>query len=96
MTEEIKTTTEVPAIKPRRKPGRKPKPKLAPAPKVDKFAGLTARKCCDACTAERCVISTVAACKHPFTSGDSGCGPVTMKNREEARKYIRIKELEAA
>ena len=102
MTEAIHTTTEAPAIKaPRKKPGRKPKPKLALVPKVDnfgikmdKFAGITARKCCDACTPEHCVISTVNVCKHPYLTGDSGCGPITMANRIKAKKLIKHQEIE--
>lgn len=93
MTEAIEPITEVPAA-PRRKPGRKPKPKLALVPKPDKFAGITARKCCDACTADRCVISTVGVCKHPYLTGDAGCGPTTMKNRIEARKIIKRQEID--
>jgi hypothetical protein len=47
-------------------------------------------KCPDACTPERCVISTVALCKHPATSADQGCGPITMENRREALKALGI------
>jgi hypothetical protein len=46
--------------------------------------------CPKVCTAERCVISTVAVCKHPHKSGNDGCGPITMANRAAACKYLGI------
>jgi hypothetical protein len=52
------------------------------------LSGMTVSDCCSACTAERCVISTVAVCKHPYKSGVSGCGPITMANRVAAIKYL--------
>lgn len=53
------------------------------------FAGMTPRACPAACTAERCVVSTVNICKHPSLTADSGCGPVTLRNRERARRYLK-------
>jgi hypothetical protein len=52
------------------------------------FLGLTATQCPTACTAARCVISTVAQCKHPLKSSDDGCGPITLCNRVAARKFL--------
>ena len=60
------------------------------------FAGMTrptndtAAKCPAACTAQCCIISTVAICKHPCMSGDEGCGPVTLANRAKARAFLGI------
>ncbi|WP_316196858.1 hypothetical protein [Bradyrhizobium sp. SZCCHNS3053] len=61
------------------------------------FTGITrpeapdfVARCPAACTAERCVISTVGVCKHPYLSPDEGCGPITMANRNEARKLLGI------
>ena len=53
------------------------------------LAGISASKCPVACTEKRCVISTVGVCRHPFLSSDNGCGPVTMANRDRARKLIK-------
>jgi len=47
-------------------------------------------RCCNACTEKHCVISTVAVCKHPCMSSDDGCGPVTLANRHEARRFLGI------
>ncbi|WP_316176256.1 hypothetical protein [Bradyrhizobium sp. SZCCHNRI1073] len=82
----------------RAKPVRKPRP-AAPADIVEPdqpvyegagdLAGISASACPAGCTADRCVISTVAICKHPFKTADNGCGPITMANRERARKLIK-------
>jgi hypothetical protein len=61
------------------------------------FTGMTmptptelVARCPNACSADRCVISTVAVCKHPAKSGDQGCGPITLANRHEALKALGI------
>jgi hypothetical protein len=54
----------------------------------DDLEGMTILECPKACTKESCVISTVGSCKHPFKSGDDGCGPVTMYNRARARLFL--------
>ncbi len=92
-------TTTVPPVKAERRERRKyAKRRAAPTPKEPKvkpFAGVSATKCCDGCTEEKCLISTVAVCKHPFKTGDSGCGPVTLKNREEVRRIVKRQKAEA-
>jgi len=35
----------------------------------DEFAGMTEIECCSACNAERCVISSINVCGHPFKGG---------------------------
>lgn len=80
------------AAKPRRvvtaaSPAKEPK---------DDLAGITARSCPRACTSERCIISTVNICKHPRSTSDSGCGPVTLRNRERALKYLKHQEIDRA
>jgi hypothetical protein len=72
-----------------------PQPKAAPV-KDGEFAGISATSCCSACTVERCVISTVDICKHPYKTADSGCGPITMKNRLKARKLLKHQVIELA
>jgi uncharacterized phage protein gp47/JayE len=88
---------EVPVVKPpkprkqvkkRASAKRETKPNDVPA-RGGEFAGVSATSCCAACTAERCVISTVDICKHPYKTADSGCGPVTMKNRIAVRKILK-------
>lgn len=71
-----------------------PKPK-AEAKEANPFAGITAKDCPAACTPERCCISTVAICAHPLKSAANGFGPVTMTNREKARKMIKHQMVDA-
>ena len=54
------------------------------------FAGMTRVKCPDACTVDRCILSTVDRCCHPFMAGDKGCGPITLGNRARARAYLGV------
>jgi hypothetical protein len=69
---------------------------VAKPPKVDNpCAGITAIDCPRACTKDRCVISTVAVCKHPCKSPVSGCGPLTIKNREAALRLIKHQKVDA-
>lgn len=95
------TATEAPKparkkVKRRVKQARQPAAaKTADAPiQGGQFAGVSATRCCDACTAGRCVISTVDQCKHPYKSGDAGCGPITMANRAKVRKLIKHQMIE--
>lgn len=43
--------------------------KVVPLKVPDEFAGMTELECCAGCTAERCVISGVNVCGHPFKGG---------------------------
>ena len=103
MNEPATTTTDFPAVPPtkaerrsRRKTAkRRPGGDDPPAPKRNEFAGVSATKCCDGCTEERCVISTINVCKHPFKTGDSGCGPITLKNREAVRRIVKRQKSDA-
>ena len=96
MTPEISETTITPPVKVPAKKKRKPRKqaKKAAAPKAeakpkDDLAGITAKNCPAACTAERCVISTVGICHHPFKTAPNGAGPITLANRKKARKRIK-------
>lgn len=85
---------KAPKVKRRRKVAKKrserPVRAEPPTPKKDDdLAGLTATQCPIACVGGYCVISTTGVCKHPSKAGDSGCGPVTMRNRERAAKIIK-------
>jgi hypothetical protein len=54
------------------------------------FTGMTRADCPKACTEKQCCISTVGLCKHPLKASDQGCGPITIRNREEARKFLGL------
>lgn len=76
---------------------RAAKPSTADKPIAGgQFAGVSATACPTACTAERCVISTVNVCKHPRKTGDGGCGPITMENRRKVMKLIKHQQIELA
>lgn len=101
--DEIATEPAVTPPKPakpkaKRKKAAKPRRVAVAAPVVKEpkhdLAGMTSRACPAACTAERCIISTVDICKHPKTTSDSGCGPVTLRNRERALKYLKHQEID--
>lgn len=77
------------------RPKAEPKAKDQPVYKrAGDLAGISATKCPAACTADHCVISTVGQCKHPYKSGDGGCGPITMANRARAKKLIKHQIIE--
>lgn len=100
MTEETQAT-EAPKSPARRKvkrakPRRRQEATTAePKAAKNEFAGVSANRCCDACTPDHCVISTVDLCKHPYKTGDSGCGPITMANRAKVKKLIKHQLIEA-
>jgi len=92
MTEQPPKPAKAPARRKARKRAKPAAPKTADRPVTTgagEFAGISATRCPAACTVDRCVISTVAVCKHPFMTGDSGCGPTTMANRARAKKLIK-------
>lgn len=69
--------TETPAAAPvekpkrkqirRRRVGRTVTPRAAAEP--SEFEGLTRIACCDACKPDRCAISGINVCAHPFKGG---------------------------
>lgn len=77
--------------KPKKKQAKRAAPKPAAVAKFDagEFEGVTPTLCCKACTEERCVISTVGVCKHPMKTTDSGCGPITLRNRDAVKKILK-------
>jgi hypothetical protein len=83
-----KPRAKAPAKK-RRKHARKVAKPSTEAKANDELAGLTAKDCPAACTVDRCVISTVGVCHHPFKTAPNGAGPLTLANREKARKRIK-------
>jgi hypothetical protein len=70
---------------------REPESAAAKIRQMAEFVGMTSDKCPRACTAERCIISSVGVCKHPSKSGIVGCGPVTLENRKTALAYLSTK-----
>jgi hypothetical protein len=57
------------------------------------LTGVTANECPRACSAARCVISTVGVCKHPCKSSTNGCGPISLANREKALVQIKLQKV---
>lgn len=90
MNENVETAIEAPAkpAKKRKAAKRRAAPKAA-KPVTGEFAGISAKDCPSACTEKRCCISTVGTCAHPYKAAVNGFGPVTMANRERARKAIK-------
>jgi len=99
MSETAQTTEPTaPAPKParRRRAGRaRPAAEPAAPRKTNELAGIGPKTCPTACTPERCVISTVGVCKHPYMVGDAGCGQITLRNREAAKKVLKRQKIDA-
>lgn len=58
----------------------------------DEFAGLTQTNCCDACTAEKCVISGRPACAHPLKVGlQAGLinNPQALATYKRSARYLK-------
>lgn len=95
MTPEAQTETQPKPAKRKAKKRAKASTAAPAAPKKDSpFAGVTATKCCDACTEDCCVISTVNQCKHPYKTSDSGCGPMTIANRLIVKKMLKHQKVD--
>lgn len=71
-----------------------PKTEQPKKPAGNEFAGMTFTRCALGCTPERCVISTVSICKHPYLAPPNGCGPVTLANRDRATKYLKRQKID--
>lgn len=80
--------------KPARQPRKAAKRKVKTTEAPNEYAGMTTTTCPIACTAKRCVISTVDICKHPLLAPANGCGPVTLKNRDRALKMLKHQKIE--
>lgn len=78
----------------RKKPVAKPAALKLVKTEKDPFAGVTESQCCADCTEERCVISTVNLCKHPYKTGPAGCGPITLENRTKVMKIIQHRRID--
>lgn len=92
---QIESETKAPAKRKAKKSKASAKPAAVQPVKDGPFAGITAKFCPSACTAEKCVISTVGVCHHPFKTAPNGAGPITMANREKARKLIKHQMVDA-
>lgn len=71
----------------------KPKvPVNAPA----EFAGMTELDCCTACRPDRCVISGVGTCSHPFKGGlQAGLAtPAAVARFERAKKVLARRKID--
>lgn len=91
MSEAQEQATEIKAPARKKPKKRKAAKRAKPVATVatGEFAGITAKDCPSGCTAGRCVISTVGVCAHPYKSATNGFGPVTLGNRDKARKLIK-------
>jgi hypothetical protein len=84
-------TTEVKAPAAKKKQKRRAAVrKTAPAPKADKFAGMTVKDCCHGCNADGCVISGKSYCAHPRKGGlhpseQNDQGALTRRKEAEKR-----------
>ncbi len=94
MTPEQTDIAEQPARPAKKKARRKVSDKPVPV-RGGEFAGLSATDCCADCTEDRCVITTVALCGHPFKASLHNAGPKTKAKIMEARKLIRHQKIDA-
>lgn len=87
MTEEAKTV-EAPKAKPKRKYKRHAaaKPKVAAPPE---FEGITPTDCCSGCGPDKCVITGIALCGHPFKGG---LQPALMGKPDVVARFTRVKK----
>lgn len=101
MNEQIEQVTEQPA---RRKPTKKRAKSRRPEPKTEQkpfkatgeYEGITGNSCCTNCTAERCVITTVALCGHPYKGSLPNAGPKTKARIMDVKKLLKHQKIEAA
>jgi hypothetical protein len=90
--------TETPAPAPaktRRKAARKEK--TAAAAKPNPFEGLTPADCCNGCSPERCVISGMNVCAHPYKGGLQSAlqsKPDVLKRHRAARRFLAHAKIE--
>lgn len=97
------TMTETPATEAPKKSRRKPAKKRArarvaampPAASGD-YLGITPSDCPVACTAERCVISGVGICAHPYKGGLQARmqNPESLRRLGAAKRAIGKRKLE--
>jgi len=92
------TMTETPIETPKpAKPKRKIARKAKAAPAAEKpaeFAGMTARDCCDACNANRCVITGKGVCGHPFKASHTGAEPAVLARISRAKKVLAHQKID--
>lgn len=71
MSEEAVKEAAAPVVpaKPRRKAKPRAPAKVIPLKVPEEFAGMTEMECCASCNADKCAISGVNACGHPFKGG---------------------------
>jgi hypothetical protein len=84
----------VPKKSPTKKKAKKPQRKAAsPAPPVPaQFAGMSTTECCDGCKPDRCVISGMNYCAHPFKGGlhsPQMQDPEALKRANRAKASLR-------
>lgn len=100
MNEQIESITEAPAPKQakRKKVVKRAKRKIGTEAKPiagGEYAGISAHQCCTNCTAERCVITTIALCGHPYKASLHNAGPKTKARIIEVRKLLKHQMIDA-
>ncbi len=65
----------------------------APPAKADEFAGMTATDCCAACNENRCVITGINACGHPYKASHPTLGPQVQAKITRAKKRLRHQKI---
>jgi hypothetical protein len=96
MDENLERTTEQPGPKPKkktRKVGRRPRPRLAEpqAAPPDFLEGLSDKECPFECDVERCVITHIGICGHPYKGELQSAlqnKPDVVKRRRQAQKVL--------
>jgi len=74
----------------RKRGPRKVKAEAKTAAVPTELEGLTAQECCNDCRQERCVITGMALCGHPFKGGLQS---VLMNNPNVMQRYRRAKKI---
>jgi hypothetical protein len=76
-------------VKKKRKPQRRAAaPPPAPAKVPSQFAGITTSECCDGCSRDRCVITEINYCAHPFKGGLQSA---QMNDEQALKRFNRAK-----
>jgi len=102
MSEQIEAVTETspPPIKKKAKPVKRAKVKrkilTEPTPiSGGEYAGISAHQCCAGCNAERCVITTVGVCGHPYKANLHNAGPKTKARVLQVKKLLKHQMIDA-
>lgn len=95
MSEPAEQTTEQPKPPRKQRKRRGAVRKVVPFKAPEEFAGMTETECCSACKMERCVISGVGFCGHPFKGGQIPQGDqAALERLNRAKKALARRKLD--